>query len=140
MANFLAYLALLGAIVVVFDVLSRLLVWATTGHPPHAVERTMARWPRRRPHPDVDVELLLAQLELRRLAAEVQRVHATDQPHRVHRIRATTGAYDDVLLQCCRLAKVEVPPRHDHPRRLTTLTTRERFEAETALMARGVDW
>jgi hypothetical protein len=84
------------------------------------------------------VELVIAQLELRRLAEEVRRVHASDQPYRVHRIKAATGAYDDVLLQCCRLAKIDIPGRHDP--RSTTLTSRERFEVETALMARGVDW
>lgn len=81
-----------------------------------------------------EVELLLRTLELRRLADEVQRAHATCEPGKFLRVRASTGAYDDVLLECCRAAGVSAP-RHRGP-----LSTDERFEVESALMSRRVEW
>lgn len=80
------------------------------------------------------VELLICSLELQRLSRMVQRAHATDQPGKYERVRASEGAYDDVLLRTCRA--LGVPPAGDR----TPLTTMERFDAETAVMAGGVQW
>ena len=49
-------------------------------------------------------------------------------------MRASEGAYDDVLLRTCRVLGVD--PEADR----TPLTTMQRFDAETALMAGGVHW
>jgi hypothetical protein len=87
--------------------------------------------------PDEEVELLICTLELQRLSRTVQRAHATDQPGKFERVRASEGAYDDVLLRTCRVAGVveaaAVPDRGP-------LSTMQRFEVETALMAGGVHW
>lgn len=80
------------------------------------------------------VELLICTLELQRLSRMVQRAHACDQPGKYERVRASEGAYDDVLLRTCRA--LGVPPAAER----TPLTTMERFDAETALMAGGVHW
>ena len=84
--------------------------------------------------PDEPFELLICTLELQRLSRMVQRAHACDQPGKYERVRATEGAYDDVLLRTCRV--VGVDPSGER----TPLTTMQRFEAETALMAGGVQW
>ncbi len=84
--------------------------------------------------PPEDVELLLRTLELRRLALEVQKAHATTQPGQYQRVRASTGAYDDVLLECCRAAGVPAP------RTRGPLSTDERLVAEMALLAHRIEW
>lgn len=84
--------------------------------------------------PSENVDLLLRTLELRRLASEVQRAHATCQPGKFQRVQASTGAYDDVLLECCRAAGVPAP------RSRGPLSTDERFAVETALLAQRVEW
>ncbi len=90
---------------------------------------------RPRPAPaDEPLELLICTLELQRLSQMVQHAHACDQPGKYERVRASEGAYDDVLLRACRV--VGVAPAAER----TPLTTMERFEAETALMAGGVHW
>lgn len=89
------------------------------------------------PRDDERVELLICTLELQRLSRTVQRAHACDQPGKYERVRASEGAYDDVLLRTCRVAGVE------HPAARTVrgpLSTDQRFQAETALMAGGVQW
>ncbi len=89
---------------------------------------------RERPATDEPVELLICTLELQRLSRLVQRAHACDEPGKYERVRASEGAYDDVLLRTCRA--VGVDPETDR----TPLTTIQRFDAETALMAGGVNW
>jgi hypothetical protein len=93
--------------------------------------------PRRPEPPDEEVELLICTLELQRLSRTVQRAHATDQPGKFERVRASEGAYDDVLLRTCRLAGV-VHPAAEAAR--GPLSTDQRFQAETALLAGGVHW
>ncbi len=90
--------------------------------------------PRAEPAPEEPVELLICTLELQRLSRLVQRAHACDEPGKYERVRASEGAYDDVLLRTCRVIGVD----HDADR--TPLTTMQRFDAETALMAGGVHW
>jgi hypothetical protein len=87
------------------------------------------------PEPEVPVELLICTLELQRLSRLVQRAHACDQPGKYERVRASEGAYDDVLLRTCRVLGVDEPEVERTP-----LTTMQRFDAETALMAGGVHW
>jgi hypothetical protein len=87
------------------------------------------------PEPEVPVELLICTLELQRLSRLVQRAHACDQPGKYERVRASEGAYDDVLLRTCRVLGVDEPEAERTP-----LTTMQRFDAETALMAGGVHW
>ena len=84
---------------------------------------------------DAPVELLICTLELQRLSRLVQRAHACDQPGKYERVRASEGAYDDVLLRTCRVVGVAEPEAERTP-----LTTTQRFDAETALMAGGVHW
>lgn len=86
---------------------------------------------------DEEVELLICTLELQRLSRTVQRAHACDQPGKFERVRASEGAYDDVLLRTCRVAGVEHAAAQVVRGPLSTV---ERFEAETALMAGGVHW
>lgn len=86
---------------------------------------------------DERVELLICTLELQRLSRTVQHAHACDQPGKYERVRASEGAYDDVLLRTCRVAGVE----HAAAQAVRgPLSTDQRFEAETALMAGGVQW
>ncbi len=92
------------------------------------------RFGRHEPEPDPGVDLLLRTLELRRLSAEVQRAYATTEPGKYQRVRASVGAYDDVLLECCRAVGVD-PPAARGP-----LTTIERFDVESCLLAKNVQW
>ncbi len=92
------------------------------------------RFGRGRPESDPAVDLLLRTLELRRLSTEVQRAYATTEPGKYQRVRASVGAYDDVLLECCRAVGVD-PPAARGP-----LTTIERFDVETCLLAKDVQW
>lgn len=85
--------------------------------------------------PEAPVELLICTLELKRLSRLVQHAHACDQPGKYERVRASEGAYDDVLLRTCRVIGVAEPEADRTP-----LTTTQRFDAETALMAGGVHW
>lgn len=86
---------------------------------------------------DEEVELLICTLELQRLSRTVQRAHACDQPGKFERVRASEGAYDDVLLRTCRVAGVE----HAAAEVVRgPLSTDQRFQAETALLAGGVQW
>ncbi|MBD3782891.1 MAG: hypothetical protein IE926_08045 [Micrococcales bacterium] len=86
---------------------------------------------RRRPEP---VPPVLLVLELRRLAAEVQRIEVSVQPHRAARLAAALAAYDHVLVQLCGHAEVPTPIG------LLPLDPRDRLGLETELVASGVDW
>lgn len=88
---------------------------------------------RRRPAPEPVPSVLLT-LELRRLAAEVRRIEAGDQPHPAARIAAALAAYDHVLVQLC--SRAEVPT----PIGLLPLDPRDRVGLEAQLVASGVDW
>lgn len=77
---------------------------------------------------------VLLGLELRRLAAEVRRIEATDQPHRAARLAAALAAYDSVLVDLCRHAEVVTPVG------LLPLDPRHRLNLEADLVATGMDW
>lgn len=108
--------------------------WLFTGEPPKWIDdqidrRRVARSALREPMPQV-----LHELELKRLAQEVQRVRADQQPGQYHRVRATTAAYDGALVQACRALGLE------HPVGTLPLSDTQRYEVETSLMAAGVQW
>lgn len=86
---------------------------------------------RRRREP---VPTVLLVLELRRLAVEVRRIEAGDQPHPAARIAAALAAYDHVLVQLC--SRAEVPT----PIGLLPLDPRDRVGLEAELVASGVEW
>lgn len=90
---------------------------------------------RSRPEPeDETMQILLCELELRRLAQLVQDTYDNDQPHKYQRLQASRAAYDTALLNCCTLVSADIP------REIPPLTPARRLEAEMALMAAGVDW
>jgi hypothetical protein len=81
---------------------------------------------------------VLLGLELRRLGAEMQRIDASDLPAKAMRLRATTAAYDYVLLECCRSLEVPVPYKSDPVN--TPLTSDQRSSAELSLLSAGFTW
>lgn len=90
------------------------------------------RYRRRRgeePLPDV-----LLELELRRLAAGVQREHSARAPGQAERIRSWMLAYDWVLIELGERCAVE-PPRRSPP-----LSRAERGHLEHALVGQGRSW
>ncbi len=130
------------AVTVFYTALSAL-YWGVTGRP---------RWPfvglarriedaqeRRRP-PREPIPPVLLGLELRRLGAEMQRIDASDLPAKAMRLRATTAAYDYVLLECCRSLEVPVPVPDPTDPVNTPLTSDQRFTAESSLLAAGFTW
>lgn len=78
--------------------------------------------------------LVLLSLELARLAEGVQRAAASNQPHQAARLAAAQAAYDQVLLEICRL--VDLPT----PTSLTPLHHSIRLEIESQLVSSGVEW
>ena len=80
---------------------------------------------------NVSVEQLAT--DLRRLAAELERVHRQDQPAKMARLTAAALAYDWVLLSAARTLDVPAPGR-------APLGPVERLETEAALAAQGLDW
>ncbi|MBR7743709.1 hypothetical protein KC207_10450 [Phycicoccus sp. BSK3Z-2] len=135
----------------VYVVLFELIRWAGDGEPPRVL-RPLAgpgRWVLdrlavlvdglervgvvRRDRPEPVPPVLLA-LELRRLAADIRRIDASDMPHRAARLSAAFAAYDSVLVDLCRHADL-VPPVG-----LLPLHPRERLALEADLVASGVDW
>jgi hypothetical protein len=71
--------------------------------------------------------------DLRRLLAELDRIEQSNPPMKVARLRATSLAYDDVLVAACRALEVDVgaePP----------LRALERLEAEAELVRHGLRW
>lgn len=111
--------------------------WTRTRRVLSALGRALGVQVREPVREDERVELLICTLELQRLSRSVQRAHACDQPGKYERVRASEGAYDDVLLRTCRVAGVE----HRAAQVVRgPLSTDERFDAETALLAGGVHW
>ncbi len=119
---------------------SEALKWLTEGETPESlrsvvravrrVQRALGIGPRvEEPLPDI----LLA-LELRRLAAEVQKAEESQQPHRAARRAAALAAYDRVLVELCESA--DLPTTSGLP----PLSARHRLELETGLVSSGLDW
>ncbi|MEP6853415.1 MAG: hypothetical protein ABJA87_12275 [bacterium] len=73
--------------------------------------------------------------DLRRISAHLDAlVDAGPVPGRILRVRATTTAYDDVLLRACRALEVE-PATTDTP-----MSSQDRLQTEAALAAAGLSW
>lgn len=72
--------------------------------------------------------------DLTRLYAELDVLRSSQAAARVHRLRATTLAYDDVLESCCTALQVRegLPPRE--------WSSVERLEVEAVLEDAGLRW
>lgn len=72
--------------------------------------------------------------DLTRLYAELDVLRVSKAAARVHRMRATTLAYDDVLESCCTALQVDegLPPRE--------WSSIERLEVEATLEEAGLRW
>lgn len=77
---------------------------------------------------------VLHELELARLAEEIQRECDERRPGQLHRVRASTAAYDGALVDACRTVGI------DHPRGALPLSDTVRYDVEMRLMAAGVHW
>lgn len=77
---------------------------------------------------------VLLGLELARIAGLVRQVEEGCQPWKAERLAAITLAYDLALRDYCRSVELPVPDGHG------TLTRRQRFEMESALITHGHDW
>lgn len=73
-------------------------------------------------------------LELARLAEHVRQVEGDNQPWKAERLAASTLAYDLALRDYCRSVDLPVPEGHG------SLSRRQRFEMESALITTGHDW
>jgi hypothetical protein len=108
---------------------------ALLGHLDWLGRRVVSLWRRVHPIPpkadNVSVEQLAA--DLRRLAAELERVRDQDQPAKMARLTAAALAYDWVLLSAARTLDVPAPGH-------APLRPVERLETEAALAAQGLDW
>ena len=104
--------------------------WFVGGEPPPYL-RSLARHPRPAPEP---LPLVAEELELTRLSRELTRVRDARQPGLSVRVRAVTMAYDEALLRCA--ARVGVGAPQEPP----PLPDGARFDLETTLMSRGVNW
>jgi len=86
-----------------------------------------------RPTPPDPFAALAVQMRLSELSRQIRVLEG--DPHvfaKAHRLRATRGAYDDLLVEACRLAGVTVG---DGPR-----GTEERWRTELELSSRGWSW
>ncbi|HYN29664.1 MAG TPA: hypothetical protein VES95_07320 [Dermatophilaceae bacterium] len=130
----LATLALLGGTIYAQYVGLR---WVATGQAPAAVRPLVSAADRavdrRRRRPEALPPVLLG-LELRRLAAHIQRVEGSDLPHKAARLAAGRAAYDAVLLDYCERVDLPVPESR------VPLSGGERFQAEEALISAGHGW
>ncbi|WP_068428128.1 hypothetical protein [Piscicoccus intestinalis] len=130
----LEYLAVVGVMFAGIYACTRLLVWFVFGTPPRLLVPLIDYVDARRRRPPEPVPPVLHELELARLARELRRVREANQPGLATRVRACTAAYDDVLLACAH--DIGVPAPQSRP----PLSTQERFEVETRLMAAGLRW
>lgn len=98
------------------------------------LERLAGRVRGRRHVPPDPFTSLRVQMRLAALARELQFLEDAPAVYaRAHRIAAVRAAYDDLLLEACLLAGVDVPPdaRRD---------TAERWRKEAALAEHGWSW
>lgn len=100
--------------------------------------RGSSAWRRRHPNwpalPDTrPIEQLSA--DLRRLQAACEAIERGDPPMKAARLRAAAMAYDEVLLQACRVLEVDVAPEQRRP-----LRPLERLQTEAELARAGLRW
>lgn len=130
--NVLKYAAITVAMACAAPVMAEAIRWSTTGRPPRALRPVIDRFNGQdTPEP---MPAVLHELELARLAEEVQRVRAGNQPGQMFRVRATTAAYDGVLLESCRTLGIAAPTSR------VPLSDDERFEVESRLLHAGMRW
>lgn len=134
MLNAIAFLVVVAGMFLAMRLAVVLLEWLVAGRVPGPLKPLVDRWDEARYRPPEPMPPVLHQLELTRLARELQRVRDANQPGLATRVRACTAAYDDVLLRCALDIGLE-PPDSVPP-----LSERERFEVETELMAAGMSW
>ncbi len=132
--NVVRYALVTAGFVAAAPVLAQGLRWLATGNPPQWVDDQVERHRRTRRPAGEPMPQVLHELELTRLAAEVQRVRADSQPGQLHRVRASTAAYDSALLDACRHIGL------DAPRDIPPLSDSQRYDVETRLMSAGVHW
>lgn len=72
--------------------------------------------------------------DLRRLAHDLELIERSDHPRKVARLRASSMAYDDVLLEACRALEVAAPVAHP------PLCPADRLQAEAGLACAGLRW
>ncbi|MFC6705329.1 hypothetical protein [Flexivirga alba] len=79
-------------------------------------------------------DIALLSSDLTRLYAELDVLRVSKAAARVHRLHATTLAYDDVLESCCTALQVDegLPPRE--------WSSVERLEVEAVLEDAGLRW
>jgi hypothetical protein len=70
--------------------------------------------------------------DLRRLAADHDRVLAADVPAKAARLRALQLAYDDTLVHACRALEVDAPP--------APFDAITRVQVEADLVTHGLTW
>lgn len=109
-----------------------LAVRCVSGCPPRWLRRLAATV--RPPRSRARTPLVIHELDLTRLAGDVTRSSGTDQPARAFRIRASTAAYDTVLVDACRTLGLPAPVGRP------PLSEQERFDTEARLLEAGVRW
>lgn len=100
-----------------------------------AVHAWVARdHPRRGGPAPADRDIARLSSDLTRLYAELDVLRSSQAAARVHRLRATTLAYDDVLESCCTALQIDsgLPPRE--------WSSVDRLEVEASLEAAGLRW
>jgi hypothetical protein len=70
--------------------------------------------------------------DLRRLEQEYLRVERSDAPAKAFRLRAVSLAYDDTLVEACRILELPAPP--------SPLTGVDRVRAQAELARAGLTW
>jgi hypothetical protein len=74
--------------------------------------------------------------ELHRLTVDYARTEHANEPGKANRLRATSIAYDDLLLAACTALEVPVPQRSGHE----LLEPIERLTVEAELARAGLNW
>jgi hypothetical protein len=75
-------------------------------------------------------------LDLHRLTVDYARTEHANEPGKANRLRATSIAYDDVLIAACSALEVPIPPRSGHE----LLDPIERLTVEAELARAGLCW
>ncbi|MDO5711214.1 MAG: hypothetical protein Q4P32_05675 [Micrococcales bacterium] len=134
MMNAIGYVVVIAGMFLAMRCLVALMEWGVAGRVPRRLQPLMDKVDAVRHPPPEPMPHVLHELELARLAAEIQKVRDANQPGLATRVRACTAAYDDVLVRCAHDLGLEAPSS------LPPLTDRERFEVETELMSAGLSW
>jgi hypothetical protein len=74
--------------------------------------------------------------DLHRLAEDYDRTELANEPGKLTRLRATSMAYDDLLVAACTALDVPAPPRDGH----ALLDPLDRLTLEAELARAGLSW